>query len=166
MKALTLTQPYATLVALGFKRYETRGQRLSHRGPLAIHAGLGPGYFGSEAALWDCCLSPPFAHVLREAGLGNPARLPRGKIVAIVNVTDCLPTAGPIGEYGGGPKYADWVHGLSELERAFGDYTPGRYGIPFSDVRALPKPIAARGMPGLWEWTPSEALRCLYELHL
>ena len=73
MKALTLTQPYATLVALGAKQIETRGRGFSHRGPLAIHAGLGPGYFGSEAALWDCCLSPPFAHVLREAGLPSPA---------------------------------------------------------------------------------------------
>lgn len=41
MKALTLTQPYATLVAIGEKRLETRSWRTSYRGPLAIHAAKG-----------------------------------------------------------------------------------------------------------------------------
>mgnify|MGYP001004326308 CR=1 FL=1 len=158
MKALTLTQPYATLVALGAKQIETRGQRLSHRGPLAIHAGLGPGYFGSEAALWDCCLSPPFAHVLREAGLPSPARLPRGAIVAIVNVTGCR----IIGREPNGDAtiMADDLSFIPILgdELAFGDYSPGRYAWLLADVRALAEPIAARGMQGLWEWTPPEGV--------
>ena len=37
------------------------------------------------------------------------------------------------------------------LERAFGDYAPGRYAWLLSDVRALPEPLPARGMPGLWQ---------------
>lgn len=39
MKALTLHQPWASLVALGVKTVETRGWATSYRGPLAIHAG-------------------------------------------------------------------------------------------------------------------------------
>ena len=39
MKAITLTQPWATLVAIGAKRIETRSWRTFYRGPLAIHAG-------------------------------------------------------------------------------------------------------------------------------
>lgn len=38
MKALSLTQPWASLVAVGAKRIETRSWRTSYRGPLAIHA--------------------------------------------------------------------------------------------------------------------------------
>lgn len=38
MKALTLRQPWASLVALGVKTIETRGWSTSYRGPLAIHA--------------------------------------------------------------------------------------------------------------------------------
>lgn len=38
MKALTLHQPWATLVALGVKSIETRSWTTSHRGPIAIHA--------------------------------------------------------------------------------------------------------------------------------
>lgn len=40
MKALTLHQPWASLVALGVKRIETRSWSTSYRGALAIHAGL------------------------------------------------------------------------------------------------------------------------------
>lgn len=39
LKALTLHQPWASLVAVGAKTIETRSRRISHRGPLAIHAG-------------------------------------------------------------------------------------------------------------------------------
>jgi hypothetical protein len=39
MKSITIIQPWATLIALGEKKYETRGWPTKHRGPLAIHAG-------------------------------------------------------------------------------------------------------------------------------
>lgn len=39
MKALTIRQPWASLVALGVKTIETRSWSTSYRGPLAIHAG-------------------------------------------------------------------------------------------------------------------------------
>lgn len=38
MKALTLHQPWASLIALGVKTIETRSWSTSYRGPLAIHA--------------------------------------------------------------------------------------------------------------------------------
>ena len=38
MKALTMTQPWATLVALGENTIETRSWSTSYRGPLAIHS--------------------------------------------------------------------------------------------------------------------------------
>ena len=39
MKALTLYQPWATLIAIGAKKIETRSWGTNYRGPLAIHAG-------------------------------------------------------------------------------------------------------------------------------
>lgn len=149
---LTLTQPFATLVVLGLKQIETRGRATAHRGPLLIHAGLGPGYFGSEAALWDFCLSEPCRRPLAQHGIWNPGRLPRGEIIGSVDLRDCRPTAGPRGAEGTGPKYADWVHDLSAQERAFGDYTPGRWGYLLAEPRQLATPIKARGMPGFWRW--------------
>lgn len=39
MKCLTVRQPHAGLIALKYKRLETRSWSTKHRGPLAIHAG-------------------------------------------------------------------------------------------------------------------------------
>lgn len=39
MKALTICQPYAHLIAVGDKRVENRTWPTKYRGPLAIHAG-------------------------------------------------------------------------------------------------------------------------------
>jgi hypothetical protein len=148
---LSLNPPYGTLVQILAKRNETRGRRLTYRGPLLIHQTLNPGPIGEEG-LMELCRSEPFRSALIAAGyLGTPG-LPRGAIIALVEVVDCLATAGQRSENGGGPKYADWVHDLSDQERAFGDYTPGRYALPMTNVRALPTPIPARGMPGLWYW--------------
>ena len=41
VRAISLWQPWATLIANGHKRYETRAWRTAYRGPLLIHAGLG-----------------------------------------------------------------------------------------------------------------------------
>lgn len=48
MKALTLTQPWATLVAIGAKCIETRGWSTDYRGPGTV-AAVGGDYAGSVA---------------------------------------------------------------------------------------------------------------------
>lgn len=40
MKAITVWQPWASLLACGAKRYETRGWATRYRGPIAIHAAV------------------------------------------------------------------------------------------------------------------------------
>ena len=42
MKAISLKQPFAALVAAGVKQFETRKWRTNYRGPLLIHASLAP----------------------------------------------------------------------------------------------------------------------------
>jgi hypothetical protein len=39
MRALTILQPWAEMIARGVKRIENRTWRTSHRGPLTTHAG-------------------------------------------------------------------------------------------------------------------------------
>jgi hypothetical protein len=39
MKAITIIQPWATLIAFGEKEFETRSWATNYRGNLAIHAG-------------------------------------------------------------------------------------------------------------------------------
>jgi hypothetical protein len=38
MKAITIWQPWASLIAIGAKQYETRSWETKYRGPIAIHA--------------------------------------------------------------------------------------------------------------------------------
>lgn len=48
MKALTISQPYASLIASGEKWIENRTWPTSYRGPLAIHAGKGTQYLDRD----------------------------------------------------------------------------------------------------------------------
>lgn len=40
MRCITIRQPWATLIALGEKEFETRSWRTAYRGELGIHAGM------------------------------------------------------------------------------------------------------------------------------
>lgn len=164
MKALTLTQPWATLVALGAKRIETRSWSTSYRGPLAIHAAKRLADLGSEHELMLLCRREPFRSALIGAGyLGTPG-LPRGAIVATCTLLDCVPTQHPgAANEPGKPWFTGARKGVGQHyyevpppegsnEYAFGDYAPGRYAWLLADVKPLPEPIPARGALRLWEW--------------
>ncbi len=143
MKALTLTQPWATLVALGAKTVETRSWRTNYRGILAIHAAKG---FPISAR--ELCTESPFCEALSGVGYG----LPRGFIIAICRLDICVPTdACFIGERTAGPD-AQGSFSITSQEHSFGDYSPLRWAWILKEVRVLPEPVAAKGALGLWEW--------------
>lgn len=167
MKTISLTQPWATLVALGAKRIETRNWRTSYRGPLGIHAASGLGPVHGKRGLLDLIEREPFWSVLREAfavRLGGeihyPAdaetiidELPFGAIVATCTLKDCR----IIGlELNGVPTIsADDMLTYTPIlgnERAFGNYAAGRFAWLLSNIRALAEPIPAKGALGLWEY--------------
>lgn len=72
MKVLTIKQPFASLIAEGYKEYEFRTWKTKYRGPLLIHAGLG---VDKEA--------------MKRYEKLNLNYL-KGKIIAKVNLTDCI----------------------------------------------------------------------------
>src|SRR5215470_858671 len=140
MKALSVMQPWSTLIALGAKRVETRSSSTSYRGPLAIHASS---RMNREAVL--SLRVPSIREVLTAGGYhqrcgmaSNPLSLPLGKVIAVVTLVDVqriTPDNVP-----------------AEPERSFGDYTPGRFAWFLHDVRLLSEPVDAKGALGLWEW--------------
>ena len=88
MKAITLYQPYATLIACGAKRHETRSWRapgwlIGQR--LAIHAGktLEPLHPASDHDLIEI--------LIRFCGPEWPFNLPRGAVVATAILDGCYP---------------------------------------------------------------------------
>src|SRR5262249_62191033 len=86
MRALTLYQPWASLVVLGEKKIETRSWSTRHVGPLAIHASATwpPGFH-------DICDSPAFRKALEHLGL-LASRLPLGAVLGTADLIACLPT--------------------------------------------------------------------------
>lgn len=163
MKVLTLTQPWATLVALGAKKIETRSWSTSYRGPLAIHAAQGYAGLTGPAGFIGRCDSEPFKSALQAAGL-TYRDLPRGAIIAVCTLLDCVPTQHPGianepgkpwftgAQKGVGQHYYEVPPPLDSNEYAFGDYSPNRYAWLLADVKILPTPIPAKGALGLWEW--------------
>ena len=156
MKAVTLTAPYGTLIAIAAtrpelgKRIETRSWATAYRGPLAIHQAKGLGPVGGKQGLMELCRRDPFRPTLLAAGyLGTPA-LPLGAIVATCELVDCV----FIGyEWPQNQLVSQRSrHILTDQERAFGDYTPGRYAWLLTNIRALPEPIPCKGALGLWNY--------------
>lgn len=165
MKAISLWQPYASLV--GIKEIETRSWYTKYRGPLAIHATAHtPGGYRAYA------FYEPFKEAFIKMGLLNrkskdrSIELPEGAIVYTCKMVECtlIKTDGlykvPDGMPVMGPKsFTEFYAPLpSEPERSFGDYTPGRFAWTLKDIKRLPKPIPVRGHQGLWEWEPPEGV--------
>lgn len=135
--ALSLTQPWASLMAIGAKKIETRSWSTSYRGLVAIHASKGFPKDAKDLVLHD----PDFIRALGHGYIYTLDKLPLGAIIAVGKLVDCKPTEVARLTIGG------W-------ERIFGDYSEGRYAWIFEDVRRLPEPIPAKGSLGLW--TPQE----------
>ena len=76
MRALSIRQPWAHLIACGIKQVENRSRRTTHRGPLLIHASLREDPGGDQLA--------------QKLGIELPDELPRGGIVGSVDVVDVV----------------------------------------------------------------------------
>ncbi|MEY2355573.1 ASCH domain-containing protein [Lysinibacillus capsici] len=63
MKAITIKQPWATLIALGEKRFETRSWQTKYRIPIAIHAG--------KTMDMEYCEYLPIKRALQKHGIDN-----------------------------------------------------------------------------------------------
>nr|WP_276561890.1 ASCH domain-containing protein [Brevibacillus halotolerans] len=139
VKAITIHQPWATLIALGEKEFETRGWRTKYRGELAIHAG--------KKVDKDACKQEPFRSVLAKYGL-TADDLPTGAIVATCLITECLQVKAHSGVYA---LAGDSNHRIEGNEYAFGWYELGRFAWKLTNVKQIER-ISVRGKQGLWNW--------------
>ena len=137
MKALSLTQPWATLVILGVKGWETRSWRprgIALGDRIAIHAAKG----------WtrddiDFAFELAARNILPRARHAEPdTDLPRGAVLGTVVFTGYRPTAG--------------MH-PGDIEELLGDFTPGRFAWGLTLPREFARPVPARGALGLWQWS-------------
>jgi hypothetical protein len=135
MRCLSLIQPWAALIVLGAKQYETRRWHTAVRGRIAIHASR---RFPEAARL--LCEREPFRSALQEGGFKQSADLPCGFILGTVELVDCLP-AGEVRV----SLPAD------SPEAALGDYGPARWAWKLARPILLARPIPFSGRLGLFE---------------
>jgi hypothetical protein len=149
MKVITITQPWATLVALGEKCIETRSWKTYHHGLLGIHAAKG---FPNWARAM--CFQHPFDTALARCGYETPDDLPTGALIATCSLVTCqLMTHRMIHD----PNFSAWHFNgnfweLTEQERAFGHYETGRYAWLLRLVEPLDAPVEIGGKLGLWDY--------------
>jgi hypothetical protein len=135
VKALSGRQPWAGLITIGAKQYETRSRRSHYRSPIAIHAWK---KLGSQER--DFCHHPLVSAAYRSAGVIDPeAELRLGVVIATARLVAVHRTE-------------DLRERLSPEERAFGFYNDGRFARELAEVTPLDRPVPAAGMLGLWEW--------------
>lgn len=144
VRCISLWQPWASLVVLGWKRFETRPRATRIRGRVAIHA----------AKRWTKAQREFLARLIDEGVVppetGTP---PLGGFVGCATITACQPiveirpTAGNFGIPPGpnGPNGTE----ISRKERMVGDWSFGRFAWQLE--QAFPFPfVPARGQQGFW----------------
>lgn len=152
MKALTVYQPWASLIMIGAKPYEFRGwppPRWLVGKRLVIHASVRPIRIQEVRELIhrlhigagrSPCLYPDKALPLLGKVLEDPSSLPLGHGLGTAVVgpgkrgDEC---ANEFGSYAGND---------SDREGTF------NWGWPLSDIRFFEPPIACRGLQSLWTW--------------
>lgn len=181
MKAVSVPQPQAKLAGLGVCTVLTFSWSTDHRGPLALHVprrglpagalfprGLNQGEawsdpIGDWRALWEKrvlrgrTLMERYSLVQR--GERERHSLPIAAVVATCTLVDVVPTADVRwDDHEREPFVAEEevtrlrrLH-LSESQRPYGDFGPGRYVWVLEDVVEVLPPLKQRGRPRLWDF--------------
>ena len=126
MRAISLWQPWASLIADGYKQVETRSWSTGYRGPLAIHAA-------KKIVDWPS----PYIAPLFDDFITEPRDLPRGCVVCVVRLWDVVRITRH--NRPGSP------------ESEFGDYREGRFMWRLKLLERLTKPYPCAGRQGLFE---------------
>lgn len=180
MKALTLHQPWATLIAVGAKTIETRSwpaPRTLIGERFAIHAakrhpdwGLNLGRaWQIRPRRWESDYDGTPVLDNNDTGARHP--LPLGAVVATARLVDCVPMVRCWDHLGAedlpgsmwlegnqshtiGLVYQDRWMAETDMsdELPFGDFAPGRWAWLLDYIEPLDEPVAARGRQGLWNW--------------
>lgn len=181
MKALTIWQPWASLIARGVKQYETRSWPTKYRGPIAIHAAVKdpnklPGAVKEELEravreLFNAekCQSSPWRWLPTGAVIATAELVEVWHIIGIHRIPGKINGVQTGADAEGGPYLLAVLEsmsrrgkskgimyfshlGVSEKEIALGDWTPGRYAWELANVKPLPRPIPVKGKQGLWNF--------------
>lgn len=164
MKALTLHQPYAELVAQNVKYFETRSWNTKYRGLLAIHASRDVERNGDPIIGWQSSPDGKTVPILKHPwGKYLPAdyselymELGNGSVECIVELVDVFPAEKVAGQLHRQIEACrrepelQWVADQAENQLAFGDFSAGRFAWYLKHITRVSCPGIVRGRQGLW----------------
>lgn len=145
MKALTIKQPWASLIVLGEKKIETRSWKTSYRGPILIHAGK-----NIEKGMFEFYF---IQDVFKKHQIKGDNELPVGSIIAKANLVGCLKMVKTTINDVCFTEKVELENGeiVTCPELYFGDYEVGRYAWILEDIEPI-EPISAKGQLSLWNF--------------
>jgi len=129
IKAISLWQPWASLIPLGLKHYETRSWKTNYRGKLLICSTAANSKQHQE-----------YFKICDELRLPPWTDFPHGCAIAICELTDCILMT---------PEFIALV---SQTEILCGDWQVGRYAWKLENIQPLP-PFEVKGKQGLFNLT-------------
>jgi hypothetical protein len=136
MKVISVWQPWATLLIQGFKKFETR----TWQAPTSV-IGTRIGIAATKQIKQEqivALMGQEFQHAYSQTGLSALTELPRGCILgtALLRSSEIMT--------------AESMAAVTETERTFGYWTPGRFAWLLEDLAPYDQPIFARGGQGIW----------------
>jgi hypothetical protein len=131
MRALTIAQPWAEMIARRRKHYETRSWATHYRGRLAIHAAR----VGSSGVTATRMQQLADEWGFRVTGLVTSA------IIATCSLVDVFEVD------------RSFLRTLDDEERQYGDYSLGRFAWRLANVRRV-EPLPCQGKLGIWMPSP------------
>ena len=176
LKALTINEPWASLIVSGEKTIETRPYATSFRGKIAIHAAKSSRFVDRPQ---DFNAIPAFLKLIHYQIKRGKIQsefmadsLDLGCIIATADLVDCRKIIGTRDEpvtlaatretimvanskiiLEGNP-YNMEIDGTREYD--LGDYTPGHYAWIFKNIHRIIQPIPVKGHPQLWNFEMRE----------
>lgn len=124
MKALTVKEPWASLIINGYKEYEFRSWKTNYRGRILIHAGL--------------TLEKDVSKKFKDYNLNYG----KGEIIGEATLTDCILVT---------DKLEDDLYKLNPLVYAKSKHSRV-YAWRLEDIKVYNRRIPSKGRLGLWNY--------------
>ena len=124
MKALTIKEPWASLIINGYKKYEFRSWKTKYRGKILIHAGMS--------------LEKDAAKRFSEYNL----EYYKGAIIGEAIITDCILVD---------TKFNEELRKINPLVYARSNHVE-TYAWKLENIKKYDKPIYIKGKLGLWNY--------------
>lgn len=153
MKALTIHQPWASLIVHGLKPFEWRGwacPRSMVGQTIVIHAGAVEARKGIQHLL----LSDE--NIQASCGPGVDAAAIRAVLERAASNPTAMPLRAGLGTAKlGQPLMADKIYHRQGLK--IGGEGPWNFGWPLTEIERWDEPVPAQGHQGFWVWAGGQA---------